>query len=87
VRFLIKQHNLKPEDIEGTGKDGRVKKEDVLNYIDLINQKKIKSKAKESHVKESQNKQPQTQNHHRQEEKVSIQGKNFIKNEIKNYFK
>jgi 2-oxoisovalerate dehydrogenase E2 component (dihydrolipoyl transacylase) len=33
VRGMLKEHNLKIEEIDGTGKDGRVLKEDVLNHI------------------------------------------------------
>ncbi|KAE8151853.1 dihydrolipoamide transacylase [Aspergillus avenaceus] len=33
VRGLLKTNNIKIEDIQGTGKDGRVLKEDVLRYI------------------------------------------------------
>ncbi|VAH41453.1 unnamed protein product [Triticum turgidum subsp. durum] len=32
VRHLVKQYGLNIDDIQGTGKDGRVLKEDVLNY-------------------------------------------------------
>jgi 2-oxoisovalerate dehydrogenase E2 component (dihydrolipoyl transacylase) len=34
VRGLLKEHNLNIEDIEGTGKDGRVLKEDVYNHLE-----------------------------------------------------
>lgn len=34
VRGLLKEHNLNIEDIEGTGKDGRVLKEDVYEHLD-----------------------------------------------------
>ncbi len=33
VRRLIKEHNLDPHSIEGSGKDGRIQKEDVMNYL------------------------------------------------------
>lgn len=33
VRGMLKEHNLKIEAIQGTGKDGRVMKEDVLNHV------------------------------------------------------
>jgi 2-oxoisovalerate dehydrogenase E2 component (dihydrolipoyl transacylase) len=33
VRHLIKEHNLNIEDVPGTGKDGRVLKEDVHTYL------------------------------------------------------
>lgn len=33
VRGMLKEHKLQIEDIEGTGRDGRVLKEDVLNHI------------------------------------------------------
>ncbi|RFU36016.1 hypothetical protein B7463_g339, partial [Scytalidium lignicola] len=33
VRHLIKEHNVKITDIQGTGKDGRVLKEDVYQFI------------------------------------------------------
>lgn len=34
VRHIIKENNLRIEDIEGTGKEGRVLKEDVQRYIE-----------------------------------------------------
>ncbi len=34
VRRLIKEFNLDPRDIRGTGKDGRILKSDVMNYLD-----------------------------------------------------
>ena len=37
VRGLLKEHNLNIEDIEGTGKDGRVLKEDVHNHLEGAN--------------------------------------------------
>jgi 2-oxoisovalerate dehydrogenase E2 component (dihydrolipoyl transacylase) len=33
VRGLLKEHGIATEDIQGSGKDGRVMKEDVLNHI------------------------------------------------------
>jgi 2-oxoglutarate dehydrogenase E2 component (dihydrolipoamide succinyltransferase) len=34
VRRLVKELNLDPRDIRGTGKDGRILKSDVMNYLD-----------------------------------------------------
>jgi 2-oxoglutarate dehydrogenase E2 component (dihydrolipoamide succinyltransferase) len=34
VRRLLEEHNLDPADIHGSGKDGRILKADVLNYIE-----------------------------------------------------
>jgi 2-oxoglutarate dehydrogenase E2 component (dihydrolipoamide succinyltransferase) len=34
VRRLIKEHNLDPSIIQGTGKEGRILKSDVLSYLD-----------------------------------------------------
>jgi pyruvate/2-oxoglutarate dehydrogenase complex dihydrolipoamide acyltransferase (E2) component len=34
VRRLIKEHNLSIKQINGSGKDGRVLKEDVLKHLD-----------------------------------------------------
>ncbi|KAA3632728.1 MAG: 2-oxoglutarate dehydrogenase complex dihydrolipoyllysine-residue succinyltransferase [Proteobacteria bacterium] len=34
VRALLDEHDLNPADIEGTGKDGRITKEDVLKHLD-----------------------------------------------------
>lgn len=34
VRKLVDEHNLDPSKIEGTGKDGRLTKEDVLDFIE-----------------------------------------------------
>lgn len=36
VRKLAMEHNVDMLDIQGTGKDGRILKEDILAYIDLI---------------------------------------------------
>lgn len=33
VRHLLKKHNIHPDLVKATGKDGRIIKEDVLNYI------------------------------------------------------
>jgi len=74
VRFLMKQHNLKPEDIEGTGKDGRVTKEDVLNYVDQLKNIHVRTPSVESQHKHHKQ-HHQNLNHHRQEEKISLQGK------------
>lgn len=38
VRGLLKEHNLTIEDITGTGKDGRVLKEDVYKYLEEASQ-------------------------------------------------
>lgn len=34
VRKLISEHNLKPENIQGSGKNGRILKEDVVHHIE-----------------------------------------------------
>ena len=47
VRRLIHQHQLTPSDIEGTGKQGRVTKTDVLNFLD---QQKIEKQSTEKKV-------------------------------------
>jgi 2-oxoglutarate dehydrogenase E2 component (dihydrolipoamide succinyltransferase) len=36
VRKLVDEHNLDPSKINGTGKDGRLLKEDILNFIEGI---------------------------------------------------
>ena len=36
VRRLAREHDIDPNDIEGTGRDGRVTRNDVLAYIDRI---------------------------------------------------
>ncbi|KAF1996237.1 hypothetical protein P154DRAFT_525671 [Amniculicola lignicola CBS 123094] len=38
VRHLVKEHNLKIEDIEGTGKEGRVTKDDVQRHANASKQ-------------------------------------------------
>jgi len=39
VRRLAAEHKIQLKDLIGTGKDGRILKEDVLNYISMANQK------------------------------------------------
>lgn len=56
IRSLLKEHSLKIEDIEGTGKDGRVLKEDVFKHLEggakpavvAVQQPKIDSKQTET---------------------------------------
>jgi 2-oxoisovalerate dehydrogenase E2 component (dihydrolipoyl transacylase) len=43
VRHMVKEHNLKIEDIEGTGKEGRVLKEDVVRHAEAAKQAAIVS--------------------------------------------
>ncbi|CAG2101320.1 unnamed protein product [Medioppia subpectinata] len=43
VRRLANEHNIRLNEISGTGRDGRVLKEDVLSYIENINKKGIVS--------------------------------------------
>jgi 2-oxoisovalerate dehydrogenase E2 component (dihydrolipoyl transacylase) len=38
VRHMVKEHKLKIEDIEGTGKEGRVLKEDVQRHAEAVKQ-------------------------------------------------
>ena len=47
VRRLIAEHNLRPEDIPGSGKDGRLTKADILSYLTQW-QQKAEQKEKES---------------------------------------
>ncbi|KAH8727597.1 branched-chain alpha-keto acid dehydrogenase E2 component [Phaeosphaeriaceae sp. PMI808] len=41
VRHMVKEHNIRIEDIEGTGKEGRVLKEDVLRHAEAAKQTTI----------------------------------------------
>jgi 2-oxoisovalerate dehydrogenase E2 component (dihydrolipoyl transacylase) len=45
VRHMVKAHNLRVEDIEGTGKEGRVLKEDVHRHIEAAAQTTSASSA------------------------------------------
>ncbi|CAD0109297.1 unnamed protein product, partial [Aureobasidium uvarum] len=45
VRHLIKEHNVKVEDIEGSGKDGRVLKEDVHRHVSRTTQKSTQQES------------------------------------------
>lgn len=51
VRRMLAEHDLQPGQIQGSGKDGRITKDDVLNYIES-NREKI-SKSAESKKEES----------------------------------
>lgn len=42
VRRMLEEYNLDPINITGTGKDGRISKADIKNYLDNSNKKKIK---------------------------------------------
>jgi 2-oxoglutarate dehydrogenase E2 component (dihydrolipoamide succinyltransferase) len=39
VRKLVKEHNLDPSQIKGSGKDGRILKSDVMSYLDSREQR------------------------------------------------
>lgn len=45
VRKLVDEHDLDPEDISGTGKDGRLTKGDVLEYLEGRGEKKKETPA------------------------------------------
>lgn len=59
VRHLIKEHKLNIKDIKGTGKNGRILKEDVLNFVE---QKKSgqKSEIKSPPIKQQHVEKPST---------------------------
>jgi 2-oxoglutarate dehydrogenase E2 component (dihydrolipoamide succinyltransferase) len=42
VRKLVAEHDLNPSTIEGTGKDGRILKEDVLRHLETAEQEETK---------------------------------------------
>ena len=52
VRKLLHEHELEPEVITGTGKNGRLLKEDVLAYLDQRKEHKPVEKVNETPVKE-----------------------------------
>lgn len=45
VRHLIKEHNIRVQDIDGSGKDGRVLKEDVHRHVSQTTQKSTQQPA------------------------------------------
>lgn len=53
VRRLLAEHDLNPSDIEGSGKDGRVTKEDVVAYIEK--QRKSSSPKEKDQSKSDEN--------------------------------
>lgn len=60
VRHLIKEHKLDIEDIEGTGKDGRVLKEDVQKHVTQPDQSPSESTAPGSVASREDRKVPLT---------------------------
>ncbi|CAM2816988.1 dihydrolipoamide succinyltransferase subunit E2 [Legionella steigerwaltii] len=55
VRRMMAEHDLQPGQIQGSGKDGRITKEDVLSYIESSREKTSKSSESQ---KEQQQKAP-----------------------------
>lgn len=51
VKRLVTEHNLNPKEIRGTGKGGRLLKEDVINYIEDRREKQ-KQEAREAEERE-----------------------------------
>lgn len=47
VRRMLAENDLQPGDIQGTGKDGRITKEDVISYIESHREKSTKPAAKQ----------------------------------------
>lgn len=47
VRNMLKMHNLDATKIQGTGKDGRILKEDVLNFLNKPKETKQTTAVKE----------------------------------------
>ncbi|KAI6195664.1 hypothetical protein M3Y94_01014300 [Aphelenchoides besseyi] len=46
VRRLIKEHNIEIGDVNGTGKDGRVLKEDILKFLERPKEQTVESEFK-----------------------------------------
>lgn len=53
VRRMLAENDLQPGDIQGTGKDGRITKEDVLGYIESHREKSAKPSPAAAAKKES----------------------------------
>ncbi|KPI36666.1 uncharacterized protein AB675_10015 [Cyphellophora attinorum] len=60
VRGMLKEHDLKIESINGTGKDGRVLKEDVLNYLNKKPSASASPQTTQSTTSSSAGKQTET---------------------------
>jgi 2-oxoglutarate dehydrogenase E2 component (dihydrolipoamide succinyltransferase) len=58
VRRLVEEHDLDPANIEGSGRDGRLTKSDVVQYIDQ-NEQKQSTAEKESKAPEPAPQRPQ----------------------------
>ncbi|MDX1513475.1 MAG: 2-oxoglutarate dehydrogenase complex dihydrolipoyllysine-residue succinyltransferase [Gammaproteobacteria bacterium] len=52
VRKLVEEHDLDPSRIEGTGKDGRITKGDVLAYLEKPKEKEAKKETRETRAPE-----------------------------------
>ena len=48
VRSLIKENKLDPTQITGTGRDGRISKEDIINYMNTPHVQKAEGQVQKS---------------------------------------
>ncbi len=53
VRFLMKQNGVKPQEINPSGKNGRILKEDIINYLEKVKNHKSQIVEKAANLKEA----------------------------------
>lgn len=61
IRRALAQRNIDPAEIKGTGKDGRITKEDVIAYINSKKQQAQQQKQQQKQPAQQQSEQPQRQ--------------------------
>lgn len=74
---LMREHDLSKEDVEGSGKDGRILKEDVQKAIDSMDKDEDKKEAKAEEKKEEKKEEKPKKEEEKKAEKPAFGTKDF----------